>query len=278
MADMYQSMNPRQDVLLRIAFNRKAVTNEAKSNGTDNFGINTFNDKVMRERLPKDAYRKLRDTISKGEKLDMSIANTVAHAMKEWAISKGVSHFTHWFQPQTGLTAEKHDAFLELDEGETIERFQGSKLVQGEPDASSFPSGGSRTTFEARGYTMWDPSSPAFIVDGPNGGILCIPSVFISYTGEALDKKTPLLRSMDALSKSALKVLRLLGNTSANRVVTTIGTEQEYFLIDKGFYFLRPDLQITGRTLQGAQPPKGQQLEDHYFGIGFYAGCRRGTV
>ena len=266
MADMYQSMNPRQDVLLRIAFNRKAVTNEAKSNGTDNFGINTFNDKVMRERLPKDAYRKLRDTISKGEKLDMSIANTVAHAMKEWAISKGVSHFTHWFQPQTGLTAEKHDAFLELDEGETIERFQGSKLVQGEPDASSFPSGGSRTTFEARGYTMWDPSSPAFIVDGPNGGILCIPSVFISYTGEALDKKTPLLRSMDALSKSALKVLRLLGNTSANRVVTTIGTEQEYFLIDKGFYFLRPDLQITGRTLQGAQPPKGQQLEDHYFG------------
>jgi glutamine synthetase len=196
----------------------------------------------------------------------MSIANTVAHAMKEWAISKGITHFTHWFQPQTGLTAEKHDAFLELVEGEVIERFQGDKLVQGEPDASSFPSGGSRTTFEARGYTMWDPSSPAFIVEGAKGGILCIPSVFISYTGEALDKKTPLLRSMKALSDSALKVLRLFGNTSASRVVATIGTEQEYFLIDKAFYLLRPDLQITGRTLQGAHPPKGQQLDDHYFG------------
>jgi glutamine synthetase len=237
-----------------------------KQNGSSDFGINTFNDKVMRERLPKDTYRKLRDTIRTGEKLDMSIANTVAHAMKEWAISKGITHFTHWFQPQTGLTAEKHDAFLELDEGEVIERFQGDKLVQGEPDASSFPSGGSRTTFEARGYTMWDPSSPAFIVEGPKGGILCIPSVFISYTGEALDKKTPLLRSMKALSDSALKVLHLFGNTSASRVVATIGTEQEYFLIDKAFYLLRPDLQITGRTLQGAQPPKGQQLDDHYFG------------
>ena len=220
----------------------------------------------MRERLPKDAYKKLRDTIKSGEKLDMSIANTVAHAMKEWAISKGVSHFTHWFQPQTGLTAEKHDAFLELDEGEVIERFKGNQLVQGEPDASSFPSGGSRTTFEARGYTMWDPSSPAFIVEGPKGGILCIPSVFISYTGEVLDKKTPLLRSMDVLSNSALKVLRLFGNENAKRVITTIGTEQEYFLIDKAFYLLRPDLQLTGRTLQGAPSPKGQQLDDHYFG------------
>jgi len=260
------SANPRQEVLLKIAFDRGVEPSDLKNNGTNSFGVNTFNDKVMRERLPKDAYRKLRDTIRKGEKLDMTIANTVAHAMKEWAISKGVSHFTHWFQPQTGLTAEKHDAFLELVDGEVIERFQGDKLVQGEPDASSFPSGGSRTTFEARGYTMWDPSSPAFIVEGPNGGILCIPSVFISYTGEALDKKTPLLRSMETISKSALKVLQLLGNTSANRVVTTIGTEQEYFLIDKGFLFLRPDLQITGRTLQGAQPPKGQQLDDHYFG------------
>ncbi len=258
--------NPRQQVLLKIAFNRGVEPSELRNNGMSSFGINTFNDKVMRERLPKDAYKKLRDTIRKGDKLDMSIANTVAHAMKEWAISKGVSHFTHWFQPQTGLTAEKHDAFLELVEGEVIERFQGNQLVQGESDASSFPSGGSRTTFEARGYTMWDPSSPAFIVEGPSGGILCIPSVFISYTGEALDKKTPLLRSMEALSNSALKVLRLFGNISASRVVATIGTEQEYFLIDKGFYCLRPDLQITGRTLQGAQPPKGQQLDDHYFG------------
>ncbi len=261
-----QGSHKRQEILLKIAFNGGSSVNDLKQNGASDFGINTFNDKVMRERLPKDAYRKLRDTIRTGEKLDMSIANTVAHAMKEWAISKGITHFTHWFQPQTGLTAEKHDAFLELDEGEVIERFQGDKLVQGEPDASSFPSGGSRTTFEARGYTMWDPSSPAFIVEGPKGGILCIPSVFISYTGEALDKKTPLLRSMKALSDSALKVLHLFGNTSASRVVATIGTEQEYFLIDKAFYLLRPDLQITGRTLQGAQPPKGQQLDDHYFG------------
>jgi glutamine synthetase len=266
MSDSLSAPNPRHDVLLKVAFDRELKASDLKNNGTASFGVNTFNDKVMRERLPKDAYKKLLDTIKKGEKLDMSIANTVAHAMKEWAISKGVSHFTHWFQPQTGLTAEKHDAFLELVDGEVIERFQGDKLVQGEPDASSFPSGGSRTTFEARGYTMWDPSSPAFIVEGPSGGILCIPSVFISYTGEALDKKTPLLRAMDALSDSAMKVLKLFGNTTANRVVTTIGTEQEYFLIDKGFYFLRPDLQITGRTLQGSAPPKGQQLDDHYFG------------
>ncbi|TFG95437.1 MAG: glutamine synthetase type III, partial [Calditrichales bacterium] len=258
--------NPRQEVLLKLAANGNVTYEKPKNNAAANFGINTFNDRVMRERLPKDAYRNLRDTISKGQKLDMSIANTVAHAMKEWAISKGVSHFTHWFQPQTGLTAEKHDAFLELDEGEVIERFRGNQLVQGEPDASSFPSGGSRTTFEARGYTMWDPSSPAFIVEGPKGGILCIPSVFISYTGEALDKKTPLLRSMDALSKSALQVLRLFNKHASGRVTTTIGTEQEYFLIDKAYALLRPDLQITGRTLQGAQPPKGQQLDDHYFG------------
>lgn len=232
------------------------------------FGENTFNDQVMREKLPKDVYKKLRETIRKGAKLDLSIANSVAHAMKEWAISKGVTHFTHWFQPQTGLTAEKHDSFFELEaDGQVIERFKGDQLVQGEPDASSFPSGGRRTTFEARGYTMWDPSSPAFIMEGPNGGgILCIPSVFISYTGEALDKKTPLLRSMEAINKSALKVLKLFGNKSAYRVMTTVGSEQEYFLIDKRYYNLRPDLRITGRTLIGAEPPKGQQLEDHYFG------------
>jgi glutamine synthetase len=240
---------------------------ETNGNSSSYFGINTFNDKVMREKLPKEVFSKLRDTIRKGTKLDMKIADSVAHAMKEWAISKGVTHFTHWFQPQTGLTAEKHDAFLELDEeGTVLERFRGNQLVQGEPDASSFPSGGRRTTFEARGYTMWDPSSPAFIIDGPTNGILCIPSVFISYNGEALDKKTPLLRSMEALNKSALRLLKLFGNTTATKVIPTIGTEQEYFLIDRLFYTLRPDIQITGRTLLGAKPPKGQQLEDHYFG------------
>jgi glutamine synthetase len=258
--------NSRESILVSLAANGKTERDSSKASPTAQFGINTFDEHAMREFLPKDDYLKLRDTIRKGEKLDMSIANTVAHAMKEWAISKGVSHFTHWFQPQTGATAEKHDSFLEVDDGAVLERFRGSKLVQGEPDASSFPSGGSRTTFEARGYTMWDPSSPAFIIEGPKGGILCIPSVFISYTGEALDKKTPLLRSMEAISTSALKILRLFGNTQASRVITTIGTEQEYFLIDKAFYNLRPDLQVTGRTLQGAMPPKGQQLDDHYFG------------
>jgi glutamine synthetase len=229
--------------------------------------MNTFNDRVMREMLSKDVYVKLIATVKTGAKLDMSIANAVAHAMKEWAISKGVTHFTHWFQPQTGLTAERHDSFLEVErDGNVIERFRGAQLVQGEPDASSFPSGGMRTTFEARGYTAWDPSSPAFIIEGPRGGILCIPSVFISFNGEALDKKTPLLRSMDALNQSALKVLKLFGNTYATRVIPTIGTEQEYFLIDKRFYLLRRDILFTGRTLFGAQPPKGQQLEDHYFG------------
>lgn len=259
------ALNPRKQVLLDLA-GESPVTPEKQSGTTSIFGANTFNEETMRERLPKDTFKKLMATIKKGEKLDMSIANTVAHAMKEWALEKGVSHYTHWFQPQTGLTAEKHDAFLEIDEGIPVERFRGNQLVQGEPDASSFPSGGSRTTFEARGYTMWDPSSPAFIAEGPKGGILCIPSVFISYTGEALDKKTPLLRSMDAISNSALRVLKMFGNNIATRVVTTIGTEQEYFLIDKGFYNLRPDLQYTGRTLVGAQPPKGQQLDDHYFG------------
>jgi len=257
----------RQETLLKIASDHKIENSPAALSATAVFGMNSFNDKVMREKLPKEVYKKLRNTIRKGAKLDLAIAEVVAHAMKEWALSKGVSHFTHWFQPQTGLTAEKHDSFVELDdEGQVLERFRGEQLVQGEPDASSFPSGGMRTTFEARGYTMWDPSSPAFIMEGPKGGILCIPSVFISYTGEALDKKTPLLRSMESLSKSALRVLKLFGNAKATRVITTIGTEQEYFLIDKAFFNLRPDLRITGRTLIGAEPPKGQQLEDHYFG------------
>ncbi|MBD3223770.1 MAG: glutamine synthetase type III [Caldithrix sp.] len=263
---MSVNASTRHSILYKIANNGHVPFEGLQGQKPSQFGINTFNDRIMRERLPKDTYKKLQDTIRRGDKLDMSIANTVAHAMKEWAIGKGVTHFTHWFQPQTGLTAEKHDAFLEVDNGEMIERFKGDQLVQGEPDASSFPSGGARTTFEARGYTMWDPSSPAFIVEGPKGGILCIPSVFISYTGEALDKKTPLLRSMDAISRSALKVLQLFGNTAATRVITTIGTEQEYFLIDKAFYHMRPDLQVTGRTLLGAAPPKDQQLDDHYFG------------
>ncbi|MGC9365322.1 MAG: glutamine synthetase III [Fidelibacterota bacterium] len=260
-------VNPRRSIILSLAKNGNIPKKDLKQNSSSYFGVNSFNDKVMREKLPKDVYRKLRDTIRKGKKLDISIAESVAHAMKEWAIEKGVTHFTHWFQPLTGLTAEKHDAFLEIDEGGiVVERFGAHQLVQGEPDASSFPSGGRRSTFEARGYTMWDASSPAFIMDSPKGGILCIPSVFISYNGEALDKKTPLLRSMEAIKKSGLRILRLFGNTTATRVVTTIGTEQEYFLIDRSFFYLRPDLQITGRTLLGAQPPKGQQLEDHYFG------------
>jgi glutamine synthetase len=256
----------RKQILLQIGSNHK-YQNSLAEPAHNYYGSNCFNDQVMREKLPKEVYKKLRATIRKGAKLDMSIADAVAHAMKEWALSKGVTHFTHWFQPQTGSTAEKHDAFIELDEeGRVLERFRGEQLVQGEPDASSFPSGGMRSTFEARGYTMWDPSSPAFIMEGPRGGILCIPSVFISYTGEALDKKTPLLRSMDSINRSAMRVLKLFGNQSAVRVVTTIGTEQEYFLIDRAFFNLRPDLRIAGRTLIGARPPKGQQLEDHYFG------------
>ncbi|NWJ47385.1 MAG: glutamine synthetase III [Chloroflexi bacterium] len=233
---------------------------------TDIYGINTFSTKAMKEKLSKQTFQKLQATIKQGKKLDRSIADEVAHAIKEWAIENGATHFCHWFQPQTGLTAEKHDAFLSFDdENQPIERFSGSQLIQSEPDASSFPSGGRRSTFEARGYTAWDPSSPAYISEEPNGKTLCIPSVFISYHGEALDHKTPLLRSIEVLSKSALPVLKLFGNNS-DRVVATLGPEQEYFLIDKAYYMLRPDLIATGRTLLGSPPPKGQQLEDHYFG------------
>ncbi len=230
------------------------------------YGCNTFNSQVMKEKLPKQVYAKLQETIKRGSKLDKTIANEVAHAVKEWAIDNGATHFCHWFQPQTGLTAEKHDAFLTFDdEGAPIERFSGSQLIQSEPDASSFPSGGMRATFEARGYTAWDPSSPIFIAEEPNGKTLCIPSVFISYHGDALDNKTPLLRSMETLNTSALKILQLFGS-KATRVVPTLGSEQEYFLIDYAFYALRPDLVAAGRTLIGAKPPKGQELEDHYFG------------
>jgi len=217
----------------------------------------------MQARLPKDVYRALKKTVSQGTHLELDVANVVANAMKEWATEKGATHFTHWFQPMTGTTAEKHDSFISpVGGGRIIVEFSGKELVRGEPDASSFPSGGLRATFEARGYTVWDATSYAFIKDGT----LCIPTAFCSYSGEALDKKTPLLRSMEALDKQALRILRLFGNTTAQRVITTVGPEQEYFLIDKKMYLQRPDLIYTGRTLFGARPPKGQELEDHYFG------------
>ncbi len=231
------------------------------------FGEDIFGAQVMMERLPKDVYKRVREIIHEGRKLDLDTANAVAHAIKEWAIEKGATHYCHWFQPMTGATAEKHDSFIEFtDEGGIIERFSGKQLIQGEPDASSFPSGGLRSTFEARGYTAWDPTSPAFIIKSGLGTTLCIPTIFISYTGEALDKKTPLLRSIEAINRSALGLLRLLGNNEAKKVFATLGPEQEYFLIDQDFYYRRQDLVMAGRSLLGAAPPKGQQLEDQYFG------------
>ncbi len=233
----------------------------------DLFGSLVFNEAVQRERLPKQVFKALQRTIRQGAHLDPDIADAVASAMKDWAIEMGATHFTHIFQPMTGLTAEKHDSFIvPPGDGKAIVEFSGKELVKGEPDASSFPSGGLRATFEARGYTGWDPTSPAFIMESPNGATLVIPTVFISWSGEALDKKTPLLRSMEALSKHALRILRLFGNKDAQKVFTTVGPEQEYFLIDKHFYFLRPDLLNAGRTLFGATPPKGQEMEDQYFG------------
>src|SRR5918992_1501085 len=235
--------------------------------GNQIFGANVFSSAVQRQRLPKAVYRDLQETLAEGRALDGSLADAVAAAMKDWALEKGATHYTHWFQPLTGLTAEKHDSFYApTSEGTAIAEFSGKELIQGEPDASSFPTGGIRATFEARGYTAWDPSSPAFILENPNGALLCIPTAFASWTGEALDHKIPLLRSMDALSRSALRALRLLGDEDAARVFTTIGPEQEYFLIDENFYFERPDLVTTGRTLFGAKPPKGHELDDHYFG------------
>ena len=228
------------------------------------YGSLVFSDRVMRERLPKDIYRAVHKTIQNGTHLELDVANSVAAVMKEWAIENGATHFTHWFQPMTGLTAEKHDSFISPEgDGTVIMEFSGKELVKGEPDASSFPSGGLRATFEARGYTAWDPSSPAFIKDGS----LYIPTAFLSYGGEALDKKTPLLRSMEALSREAVKVLQLLGDSEVTRVTTTIGSEQEYFLIDKEMYLSRKDLLLCGRTLLGAPAPKGQEMEDHYFGV-----------
>ncbi len=234
------------------------------SNVPEIFGSMVFNDTVMKERLPKDTYKALRKTREQGKPLDHNVANVVANTMKDWAVEKGATHFTHWFQPMTGITAEKHDSFIyPVENGKVIMEFSGKELIQGEPDASSFPSGGLRATFEARGYTAWDPTSDAFIKDGS----LCIPTAFCSYGGEALDKKTPLLRSMNAIDKQAMRVLKLFGNTTANRVITTVGPEQEYFIIDKAMYEKRKDLIYTGRTLFGAKPPKGQELEDHYFGV-----------
>jgi len=231
------------------------------------FGENVFSSAVQRTRLPKDVYKKLSKTLARGEALDTSLADAVALAMKEWALEKGATHYTHVFQPLTGLTAEKHDSFYApTGEGTALAEFSGKELIQGEPDASSFPTGGIRATFEARGYTAWDPTSPAFILENPNGALLCIPTAFASWTGEALDHKIPLLRSMDALSKSAMRALKLFGNSEAGRVFTTVGPEQEYFLIDEQYFFERPDLITTGRTLFGAKPPKGHELDDHYFG------------
>jgi glutamine synthetase len=231
------------------------------------FGANVFSTEVQRARLPKHVFKALQASLAKGEVLDLALADAVAQAMKGWALEKGASHFTHWFQPLTGMTAEKHDSFYApTGDGNAIAEFSGKELIQGEPDASSFPSGGLRATFEARGYTAWDPTSPAFILENPNGALLCIPTAFVSWTGEALDTKIPLLRSMDALSKSAVHALSLLGGTEAARVFTTVGPEQEYFLVDEQYYYERPDLITTGRTLFGAKPPMGQELDEHYFG------------
>ncbi|MGI8511782.1 MAG: glutamine synthetase III, partial [Solirubrobacteraceae bacterium] len=231
------------------------------------FGANVFSPAVQRQRLPGTVYQQLQATLARGAALDTSLADQIAAAMKDWAMEKGATHYTHWFQPLTGSTAEKHDSFYgPTGEGTAIADFSGKELIQGEPDASSFPTGGIRATFEARGYTAWDPTSPAFILENPNGAVLCIPTAFASWTGEALDNKIPILRSMDALSTAAVRALKLFGDSATERVFTTVGPEQEYFLIDEQYFFERPDLYTTGRTLFGAQPPKGHELDDHYFG------------
>ena len=234
------------------------------ANVPEYFGSDVFNESVMKERLPKATYKALKKTIDNGDPLDIEVANIVANAMKDWAVEKGCTHYTHWFQPMTGLTAEKLDSFISpTEDGHVIMEFSGKELIKGEPDASSFPSGGLRATFEARGYTAWDPTSYAFIKDKT----LCIPTAFCSYGGEALDKKTPLLRSMQALNKQALRILRLFGNTDVKCVRTSVGPEQEYFLVDKALYEQRKDLVFCGRTLFGAKAPKGQEMDDHYFGV-----------
>src|SRR3954463_11193617 len=261
--------NVRQEAIRSIACAKHNLNRVdfKKTHVKDLFGVNVFNEDVQRQRLPKAAFKALQKTVKLGEPLDPTVADAVASAMRDWAIERGATHYTHLFQPMTGITAEKHDSFLTpVTGGSAIAEFSGKELIKGEPDASSFPSGGLRATFEARGYTAWDPTSPAYVMENPNGSTLVIPTAFLSWTGEALDKKTPLLRSMDALSTQALRILKLFGNKDAVKVFTTVGAEQEYFLIDKAFYYLRPDLITTGRTLFGAPPPKGQELEDQYFG------------
>lgn len=237
-------------------------------NVTEIFGENVFNDTVMQERLPKKIYKNLKKTIEEGKELDLETADVIAHEMKEWAIEKGATHYTHWFLPLTGVTAEKHDSFISapLPSGKVLMSFSGKELIKGEPDASSFPSGGLRATFEARGYTAWDCTSPAFVRQDASGAVLCIPTAFCSYTGEALDQKTPLLRSMEAIDKESLRLLRLFGNTTSRKVTPSVGAEQEYFLVDAEKFLQRKDLIYAGRTLFGAMPPKGQELDDHYFG------------
>ncbi|MCX7881941.1 MAG: glutamine synthetase III [Brevinematales bacterium] len=264
------SLSVRDHLLTDIIGNRQVrstIKDEYKGMPIpEYFGCNVFNDEAMRTYLPYKTYSRLKAIIASGDPIDDALAEEVAHGVKEWALSKGATHYTHWFQPMTGTTAEKHDSFLDFDaDGKPISRFSGKALKQGEPDASSFPSGGLRATFEARGYTAWDPSSPIFIMEGVNGNTLCIPTVFFSYTGEVLDKKAPLLRSMEALSKEATRLLRIFGKKNVKRVTTTVGPEQEYFLIDKAYFLRRQDLVLTGRTLFGAKPPRGQQMEDHYF-------------
>lgn len=267
---------PRRTVLQELARRAPVVAQRNGGRATDDhvrpptssyFGVNTFGVRQMRDKLPRAVYESLVRSIRQGHKLDVEMAPVLAQVMKDWAISHGATHFTHWFQPMTGLTAEKHDAFLSFDEDrQPMESFTGAQLIQSEPDASSFPSGGLRATWEARGYTAWNPSSPVFIVESAGIRTLCIPSVFIGYNGEALDEMTPLLRSSDVLSQKAIALLELLGERGVERVYTTLGVEQEYFLVDRSLHALRPDLVMAGRTLLGAQPPRGQQLEDHYFG------------
>lgn len=257
---------PRYDTLAAARGWKPNGVRFRKNNVPEIFGENTLSLEDLKKRLPKEVWRALDKTISQGERLDIRVADAVAVAMKDWATEKGATHFTHWFQPLTGLTAEKHDSFITPNRsGGVVAEFSGKDLIQGEPDASSFPSGGLRATFEARGYTAWDPSSPVFIMENPNGRVLAIPTAFASYTGDSLDHKTPLLRSMEALNRQAIRALRLF-DTPARRVVSTAGCEQEYFLIDQEFFYRRPDLMLAGRTLLGAKPPRGQEMEDHYFG------------
>ncbi len=261
--------NARKAAIARIAATKVVDPNVdyVQHPLTEVYGANVFSDTVMRARLPKATYKALKRTIEEGAPLDAAVADVVATAMKDWAIEQGATHYTHWFQPMTGSTAEKHDSFVSpTSDGRMLLEFSGKELVKGEPDASSFPSGGIRATFEARGYTAWDATSPAFLMDNVNGKTLCIPTAFVSYTGEVLDKKVPLLRSIEALNKQAQRILKLFGHAESVRVFSTVGPEQEYFLIDRNFYLQRPDLINAGRTLFGAKPPKGQEMEDHYFG------------